>query len=181
MTPDQVKAYFADNAFSLDGASPLSQGAGEIDLKAMLSAKPPSKYTQRFHLSSGTGSLEASRGEDHLTRDGVVLTGEQDIFGQPFDSTAMAKLEGQGKSWSDGSWNGSSWSGSSWSGSSWSGDSWPGSSWSGSSWSGSSWSDNLWSGSSWSGSSWSGSSWSGSSWSGSSWSGGAWLGASWGR
>jgi serine protease AprX len=189
MTPDQVKAYFAANASSLAGASPLSQGAGEVNLQAMLAVKPPSKYTQRFHLSSGTGSLEAARGQDHLTLDGIVLTGEHDIFGQPFNSTAMAKLEAQGKSWSGGSWNGSSWSGDSWSGSSWSGNTWSGSSWSGSSWSssawsgnswsGSSWSGNTWSGSSWSGSSWSGSSWSGSSWSGSSWSGGSWLGASW--
>jgi len=171
MTPDQVKAYFANNAFSLSGASPLSQGAGEVDLNAMLAAKPPSKYMQKFHLSSGTGSLEAARGQDHLTRDGIVLTGEQDIFGRPFNSAAMAALEAAGSSWSAGTWNGSSWSGSSWSGSSWSG----------SSWSGSSWSDEYWNGSSWSGSSWSGSSWSGSSWSGSSWSGGSWLGASWGR
>jgi serine protease AprX len=126
-------------------------------------------------LSNGTGSLEASRGSDHISIDGAVLQGEQDIFGMPFDSPAIAALEASGSSWSDGSWNGSSWSGSSWSGSSWSGSSWSDLLWSGSSWSGSSWS-----GSSWSGSSWSGSSWSGSSWSGSGWSGSQWLGASWG-
>ena len=130
--------------------------------------------------STGTGSLELSRGNTHISNNGVVLQGEQDIFGQPFNSAAMAALEAAGSSWSGGIWNGSSWSGSSWSGNSWSGSSWSGSSWSGSSWSGSSWSVNSWNGSSWSGSSWSGSSWSGSSWSGSSWSGDGWLGASWG-
>ena len=82
----------------------------------MLTAKPTSKYTQQFHDSTGTGSLEAARGQDHLTRDGVVLTGEQDIFGKPFDAAAMAKLEASGNSWSGGNWNGSTWSGSSWSG-----------------------------------------------------------------
>ena len=110
----------------------------------MLTATPPSKYTQKFHAGSGTGTLEAARGQDHLTRDGVILSGEQDIFGDPFDAGAMAKLEAAGSSWSGGIWNGSSWSGSSWSGSSWSGSSWSGSSWSGSSWSGSSWSGNTW-------------------------------------
>jgi serine protease AprX len=180
MTPDQVKAFFKANAIALEGPSPLSQGSGEIDLKSMLAASPPSKYTQKFHSSTGTGSLEVARGLDHLTRDGVVLAGEQDIFGQPFNSTAMAKLEASASSWSGGTWNGSTWSGSSWSGSNWSASSWSGSSWSGSSWSASSWSANSWSGSSWSTNSWSGSSWSGNSWSGNSWSSDVWMGASWG-
>ena len=86
MTPDQVKAYFRANAVTLTGSNALAQGAGEINLAAMLTAAPPSKYTQKFHAGSGTGSLEAARGQDHLTRDGVVLSGEQDIFGQPFNS-----------------------------------------------------------------------------------------------
>ena len=53
-------------------------------------------------LSNGTGSLEASRGSDHLSMDGVVLQGEQDIFGIPFDSAAIAALEAAGHSWSGG-------------------------------------------------------------------------------
>jgi serine protease AprX len=180
MSPDQVKAYFKANAFSLSGPSPLSQGAGELSLQPMLLAKPPSKYTQRFHDATGTGSLEVARGQDHITRDGVVLTGEQDVFGQPFDSTAMARLEKSGSSWSGGTWNGSTWSGSTWSGSTWSGSTWSGNGWSGSTWSSSVWAGNTWSGSTWSGSTWSGSSWSGSTWSGNSWSSDAWMGATWG-
>jgi len=180
MSPDQVKAFFKNDAVGLVGPSPLSQGAGEFDLAAMLLDGMPWKYAQRFHPATGTGTLEAARGQDHLTHDGVVLQGEQDIFGAPFDSAAMAKLEAAGSSWSGGKWNGSTWSGSTWSGSTWSGSTWSGSSWSGSTWSGSSWSGSTWSGSSWSGSTWSGSSWSGSTWSGSTWSGDSWLGASWG-
>jgi serine protease AprX len=180
MPPDQVKQFFQDNAVELSGPSPLSQGAGEIDLAPMLLAKPTSKYTQRFHSSTGTGSLETARGQDHVTRDGVVLSGEQDIFGNPFDASAMAKLEASGNSWSGGIWNGSTWSGSTWSGNTWSGSTWSGNSWSGSSWSSSVWSGNTWSGSTWSGSTWSGSSWSGSTWSGNTWSSDAWMGATWG-
>ena len=154
--------------------SQRAQGKGEIDLAQMLVATPYPKKGSVPKASIGTGSLERSRGTDHLTRDDVVLSGEQDIFGHAFDSAAMAELEAQGSSWSGGTWNGNSWSGSSWSGNSWSGSSWSGSSWSGSSWSGSSWSGNSWSGSSWSGHSWSGNSWSGHSWSGNSWSTGSW-------
>jgi serine protease AprX len=172
LTPDQVKAMLTSSCDKDSNFSWKLAGCGELDMGLLLKAAVPSVSAsqQAYAPSVGTGSLEASRGTDHLTSNGVVLQGEEDIFGKPFDSAAMAALEATGSSWSDGIWNGSTWTGSSWSGSSWSGSSWSGSSWSGSSWSGSSWS----------GSSWSGSSWSGSSWSGNSWSGDLWLGASWG-
>jgi serine protease AprX len=182
LTPDQVKRMLGSSTERLRGYSTSLQGYGELDLSKLLTARVP--YDRGDHgsrgfgwtgrvfgrWSTGSGSLELSRGSVHVSMNGVVLQGEKDIFGKPFDSTAMAALEAAEASWTGGIWNGSSWSGSSWSGSSWSG----------SSWSGSSWSDARWSGSSWSGSSWSGSSWSDASWSGSSWSGDEWLGASWG-
>jgi len=176
ITPDRLKKLFLDNSRLLNGYSALKQGAGEVELATMLGAPASNipKAWSRIAWSTGTGTLEGARGDEHLTRDGVVLSGEIDIFGHAFDSAAMATLEAAGNSWSGGTWNGNSWSGDSWSGNSWSGSSWSGSSWSGNSWSGSSWSGNSWSGNSWSGSSWSGSSWSGSSWSGNSWSTGSW-------
>ena len=181
ITPDQLKDMFLLNAIALDNVPGRKQGQGEVGMKSMLTARtptPPDAW-KSVPWSDGSGSLEASRGTEHLIAGGVVLSGEQDIFGAPFDSAAMARLEAKARSWSGGTWNGNSWSGSSWSGNSWSGSSWSGSSWSGNSWSGSSWSGSSWSGNSWSGSSWSGSSWSGSSWSGSSWSGNSWSGSSW--
>jgi serine protease AprX len=175
MSPDLVKRFLKDNAQKLGGFDSEAQGAGQIRLGGIVTKSPPWSYGgQKFTSSTGTGSLERSRGRDHVTRDGVVLTGEQDIFGNPVATAELAAATAAGSSWSGGMWNGSSWSGSSWSGSSWSGSSWSGSSWSGSSWSGSSWSGSSWSGSSWSGSSWSGSSWSGDAWTGNSWATAGW-------
>jgi serine protease AprX len=173
ITPDQVKKHFVANAYALASTTVEQQGAGEIRLASML-AKAPANYTQTFKGGKGNGSLELSRGSDHLTASGVALTGEYDVFGRPYDPVTMATAMALGTSWSGGIWNGSTWSGSTWSGSTWSGSTWSGSSWSGSSWSGSTWSGNTWSGSSWSGSTWSGSSWSGNSWSGETWSTGSW-------
>jgi len=182
-TPDQVKALLTGAAYPIIGKT-QAMGGGELQLASALTVSLP-YASQHWVASNGSGSLELARGSDHISMDGVVLAGEQDIMGSPFDSTAMAQLEGQGKSWSGGVWNGKSWSGNSWSGNSWSGISWSGLSWSGASWSGLSWSGNSWSGASWSGLSWSGLSWSGASWSGLSWSGkdwsdGGWLARSWG-
>ena len=161
LDPDDVKAFFKQNAVDLPGQSRLSQGRGEIDLGAMLADQPPRDREQQHLEATGTGLLEVARGQDHLTRDGVVLSGEQDIFGKPFDSAEMARLEGLANSWQGGLWNGSAWTGNSWAGNSWAGTDWAGNSWSGSSWSSGTWSGNSWSGNSWSGNSWSGNSWSG--------------------
>ena len=173
-TPDQVKQLLMASATTINAKS-QAQGDGELNLTAALGAPLPVAPAALL-TGTGTGSLEQARGDDHLTApDGTVLSGEQDIFGMPFSSSAMAALEATASSWSGGTWNASTWSGSSWSGANWLASTWSASSWSASSWSASSWSAN-----SWSGSSWSASSWSGSSWSGSSWSGGGWHGATWG-
>jgi serine protease AprX len=167
ITPDRLKQLLINTANPID-AIPEAQGSGELDLsKAFSTATPLSADTRTW--STGVGSLDAARGSVHIVKDGVSLDGEQDIFGRPFNASAMALLEAAGSSWSGGIWNGSSWSGSSWSGSSWSGSSWSGSSWSGSSWSGSSWS----------GSSWSGSSWSCDTWLDSAWADNVWADAYW--
>jgi serine protease AprX len=158
ITPDMVKRYVVSTAVKLGGFDSQAQGAGEMRLGEMFKKNPPA-YQQKFTPGTGAGTLEAARGTDRISRDGLALTGERDIFGTAVDTQALATLEASGSSWSGGAWNGSSWSGSSWSGSSWSGSSWSGSSWSGSSWSGSGWSGSSWSGSSWSGSSWSGDAW----------------------
>jgi serine protease AprX len=178
MSPDQVRAFLTANAVSLS-VPPRLQGKGEINLQPMLSASLPLGFGTWDTPSTGLGSLELARGSDHVTDDGVILAGEQDIFGHVFDAAVMAVLEAAANSWSGGIWNGNSWSGDSWSGNSWSGNSWSGNSWSGNSWSGNSWSGNSWSGNSWSGNSWSGNSWSGNSWSGTSWSGNSWSTGGW--
>jgi serine protease AprX len=169
LTPDQVKALLDTHAHSMYGRTSL-KGSGELNLAAVLNAPTPN-VVQSWPTSNGTGSLDASRGSRHvLDTNGNALTGEQDIFGNSVDTTALAAAEASASAWNGGIFNGSSWSGSSWSGSSWSGASWSGASWSGASWSGASWSGASWSGASWSGASWSGASWSGASWSDSSWS-----------
>ncbi len=177
-TPDQIKDQLRRSASKLPIAKATAQGSGLVKIETALETVP-SSVPQSFTRSTGTGSLEASRGDAHLELDGVVLTGEIDINGKPFDSAAVAAATATGSSWAGGTWNGSSWAGSSWAGSSWAGSSWAGSSWAGSSWAGSSWASGSWSGSSWAGSSWAGSSWAGSSWASGGWSGSSWAGNVW--
>ncbi len=158
LTPDALKKFLMTDTERVKGADDKAQGKGRIDLARLITRKP-SSTTQKFDAATGLGSLEISRGTDHLTIDGVILEGEQDIFGHPWVAAAITPLQAIGAAWSGGVWNGNSWNGNSWSGNSWSGNSWSGNSWSGNSWSGNSWSGNSWSGNSWSGNSWSGAGW----------------------
>ena len=193
LTPDQVKQLLVQSAANLRGVSPFVEGAGELDMRGLFKAVGPSFKPARLDgqgpdqpWSTGSGSLELSRGSTHLTDNGVVLQGEQDIFGQPFDSVAMAGLEADelelvGRHVERielvGRARGVAAPGAVPAGRTAPGVAAPGAVPAGRTAPGAA---NSWSGSSWSGSSWSGSSWSGSSWSGSSWSGDGWLGASWG-
>ena len=180
LTPDQVKAILKRSATYLSSADAVAQGNGGLNLAAASNTSTPLLATQLHTPATGVGSLDASRGSARIVDpNGVVLSGEQDIFGAAWDPATWSGNSWSGNSWSGGTWNGNSWSGNSWSGNSWSGNSWSGNSWSGNSWSGNSWSGNSWSGNSWSGNSWSGNSWSGNSWSGNSWSGNSWSGNSW--
>jgi serine protease AprX len=159
LTPDQVKGLLNANAAPVF-EKVIFKGHGLLDLAAAMKAPSPTT-TQTFTPATGLGTLEASRGTDHVTIGDTVLTGEYTVTGAAWDPKAWVQASEAGTAWSgDDDWSGSTWSGSTWSGSTWSGSTWSGSTWSGSTWSGSTWSGSTWSGSTWSGSTWSGSSWS---------------------
>jgi serine protease AprX len=125
-TPDDVKWLLRRTAKSLPLSDAQSQGAGTVDIRKAVEQPIPggADTTQRWAPSTGTGSLDGARGTYKLQQDGVVLEGEQDIFGTPWDGVSWSGVSWSGVSWSGGTWNGVSWSGVSWSGVSWSGVSW---------------------------------------------------------
>lgn len=188
-TPDQVKALLTGTANPLPKANKAADdpktlaysGHGTVNAAAATAVALPdaARAAQSFPLSSGTGTLDATRNGVFVTDAGIDLTGQQDIFGQPFDSAAMAAVQAAARSWAGGIWNGSRWSGDDWTATGWAGSRWSGSRWSGSRWSDDSWAGSRWSGATWDGSRWSGEGWSGSRWSGSRWSGSRWSGSRW--
>ncbi len=178
-TPDHVKAALMLGASSLPDASALCQGSGMVDGPGADNARVNKRRLQSHTTATGLGSLEASRGTDHVTAEHVTLAGEIDIHGNAFDSATWSTQAATLSSWDGGDWNGATWSGSDWSGLSWTGATWSGATWSGLSWTGATWSGATWSGATWSGATWSGATWSGATWSGATWSGATWSGATW--
>jgi serine protease AprX len=172
LSPDQVKELLRSTASRMPYADAAGRGAGQIDITEAAWTRAPRAH-QDWQSSTGTGSLEAARGTQHVADGDVELTGEQGVLG-PWDAEAWAAASSNGTSWQGGQFMGQDWTGGCWCSSTWTGASWEGRSWSGRSWSGRSWSGRSWSGRSWSGRSWSGDAWTGRSWSGRSWSGRSW-------
>jgi hypothetical protein len=147
ISPDQLKALFTSTARPLRKAAADEQGAGIVDIDQARHENTPeaAKAAQTFPASTGTGSIELARGTAHvLDANGVPITGEQDVLGNPWDGRSWS-----GRSWSADVWSGRSWSGDNWSGRSWSGTAWTGRSWSADNWSGRSWSSDVWSSAQW--------------------------------
>ena len=178
LTPDQVKGLLRSSADRLALDNP-AQGAGVLDIKGaveLLEKGAAPAATQTWPRSTGLGSLQAARGSSRLVDpvDGAVLTGEVDVFGQPWDAHAWAAASTAGTAWSGGTWRGTAWAGDGYVDDAFLGRMWSGRMWSGESWSGRMWSGRMWSGATWSGRMWSGGDWSGRMWSGRMWSGRMW-------
>jgi serine protease AprX len=162
-TPDRVKRSLMKTAVDI-GAPNQLQGAGLIDVAAAVNVSVSKDYAQLYLPACGLGSLEAARGSSHVTIGTTALTGEQDIFGDPWNAPSMALAEERGLAWSGGTYNGATWTGNTWTSASLTGITWSGITWSGITWSGITWSGVTWSGITWSGITWSGITWSGDSW-----------------
>ncbi len=174
-TPVQVKALLTLTATRLKVGlqTDAAQGKGTLNLT---SALPVTNVAAAFSAisSSGTGTLEAARGTSHLVDNGVVLSGEKDIFGDPVSTSTLASKRTAGTAWTGGTWNGRMWSGSSFSGTNWTATTWSGRMWSGRMWSSEVWSGRMWSGRMWSAGTWTGRMWSAGGWSGNTWSSAGW-------
>jgi serine protease AprX len=151
LTPDMVKGALIKTAFRNASYKWPTAGAGVIDVGSAIQAGLKStggiaSTNAGIVPSTGTGSLEASRGSFHanadLDGDGIpeLVTGEMDALGQPWPAM----------SWSAYAWYTSRWSELTavtpgWSAVSWSALSWSGTTWSAVSWSAVTWSSDMWS------------------------------------
>jgi hypothetical protein len=181
LTPDEIKALLMRSAVRLPNADPVTQGAGLLNLHRAREMKTETfaGSVQTWERSTGLGSLQKSRGTVTAEDEGIVLQGEQTIFGDPWDPVAWSAGSWDGSSWSNGTWNGRTWSGNCWCGESWAGRTWSGRTWSGTSWSGRTWSGRTWSGRTWSAGGWSSGEWGGVD-TPSNLSAGAWSSTLWG-
>lgn len=188
-TPDAVKTYLklvASGMFN-DGKHKddnyRGAGSANVELVATTAGKDALAWMRTIPTiqpsGTGLGTLEAARGTFHLTVNSTPLTGEQDIFGSPWDAAAMSQQTALTATWNGGTWNGTQWTDINWTGARWSATTWTSNDWTGARWSGARWSATNWDGARWSGARWSGARWSNGTWTGARWSGGRWSDDGW--
>lgn len=181
LTPDQVRDVLRRSAKDVPGANSDAEGAGSLDLTAAYSTSSRSVTAARVH--AGGGSLDKARGTMRVRKNGVTLSGEQDIFGNATDTSALAAGEtlgtGSTLTWTDGRWLGSPLEGATWAGATWAGATWAGRSWGGATWAGATWAGATWAGATWASDGWSGATWAGATWADADWANDLWSSASW--
>ena len=177
LTPDQVKALLTGTARPLALDRDPAQGAGVTDVGAAvraIKAKLPliTKSASR-QTSDGSGTLEASRGGEHVVdpSTGDVLEGEVDALGGVWNPARWAAAESTGTTWTKGSFNGRLWTGTKWDKHRLQAASWVGDSWGSVRWEKHTWSEDQWAARSWRGDNWKARSWREASWSARSWRG----------
>jgi serine protease AprX len=185
LTPDQVKAALVQSATSMLLTAPRYAGAGQLNVSAALSAAKRlatpctgllcpltnPDVSQHFPLSTGQGSLEAARGgSDLMDPNGLPLTGEVDVQGNPWNAKTWWAKASTLTSWSGGSWLGAVWTGSGWL----PGDGLLAARWSAARWSAARWSASTWDAARWSAARWSAARWSAARWSAARWSDSWW-------
>lgn len=184
LTPDQVKWLLrttADPLTARGARSDATQGAGLLDIDGAVARVDgrglPRPSPQAWPASTGLGTLEGSRGGSHVAdpATGVVLTGEQDIFGVRWDARAWATDSARQRAWQGGSWRGSPWTGSSWVADPWQRRSWAHAAWTRRSLAGESWAPYATTGMDFSGRSWASDDWQRRSWAADSWARRSWA------
>jgi serine protease AprX len=175
LTPDQVKAALLQTSRPLTLDRSPAQGAGVTDVGAAVtlvrSRLGLPTLRASYPASSGLGSLEASRGGEHVLdpMNGVELSGEVDALGSPWNPGAWTSAQDTGTTWVNGAWNGRTWTGTAWQDGKVMAASWTGASWSGLPWADHVWSDDRWEARSWRGDDWEARSWRAASWEARSW------------
>jgi serine protease AprX len=177
LTPDQVKTLLMSTARPLaENPSPV-MGAGVVDAAAAVAYLKGKRVVPAgpapWPSSSGLGSLEASRGNEHVVdpMSGDVLVGEFDALGAAWHADEWALASAAGEAWEKGVWNGRLRTSDRWDKKKvkpvvWSGDSWNGVAWSKHPWSDAEWTARSWRNDNWRARSWREESWVARSWRG---------------
>jgi serine protease AprX len=103
-SPDTIKALIKANSawYGKPTLTSVTRGQGLVNAGKALSATL-AVSVQAATASTGSGTLDGARGDVYVSDNGVTLTGQKDIFGQPFTSTTMATAQASATAWTGGS------------------------------------------------------------------------------
>ena len=174
-TPNQIKDWLVKGSTRVPNGIAATRGLQSINVNGALARSTVKVTAPTWATSSGTGTLDNSRGASRVLLDNAPLSGQRSVWGS-LPTATWASRSAATDAWVGGSWMGYRLAGDGWTGTSWAGRTWAAASWSNSTpWSASStWADPAWSGRRWTGGTWTAGAWSGRSWSSDDWSSSSW-------
>jgi len=179
LTNNEVKALLASSASALPGIPVTAQGAGALNIPALLAAPTGPVANQGLAHSDGSGSAFNSEGS-------LVNAGGPPGDGVAWNSAAWNSSAWNSSAWNSAAWNSSAWNSSAWnsapwgasaesSSSAWNAYQWASAAWNGYDWNSAAWNSSAWNSAAWNSTAWNSSAWNSSAWNSSAWNAGGWA------
>ena len=178
LTNNQVKALLSTTASPLPGVPATAQGAGALDIPALLAAPTGPVANQGIGYSNGSGSPFKSEGS-------LRHVGGPPRDGMAWNSAAWNSAAWNSAAWNSAAWNSAAWNGSAWSSAPWGADAdstsaaWNAYQWSSAAWNGYDWHSAAWNSAAWNSAAWNSAAWNSAAWNSAAWNSAAWNSAAW--
>ncbi|RHW25369.1 peptidase S8 and S53 subtilisin kexin sedolisin [Nocardioides immobilis] len=173
LTNNQVKGLLTTTASPLPGVAATAQGAGALDIRALLAAPTGPVANQGLGRSDGSGSPFKSEGS-------LVHAG-----GPPRDTVAWNSAAWNSAAWNSAAWNSAAWNSAAWNSAAWNSAPWgadtdtQSAAWNAYRWSSAAWNGYDWHSAAWNSAAWNSAAWNSTAWSSAAWNSAAWNSAAW--
>ncbi|WP_435770691.1 S8 family serine peptidase [Nocardioides sp. SYSU DS0651] len=173
LTNNEVKALLTTSASALPDVPATAQGAGVLDIRALLAAPTGPVANQGLARSDGSGSPFKSEGS-------LVHAGPP-----PSDKVAWSAAPWQNAAWTSAAWNNAAWNSASWNSAAWSSAPWQAqagttsAAWNAYRWASAAWNGYAWHSAAWNSAAWNSAAWNSTSWNSAAWNSAAWNSAAW--
>ncbi|GAA3829192.1 S8 family peptidase [Nocardioides panacisoli] len=172
LTNNQVKAMLTGTAVPVPGAPATAQGAGRLNIAALLAAPAGAAANQGLLRSDGSGSLFSSEGS-------LVNAGAPTGDSAAWNSAAWNSAAWNSAAWNSAAWNSAAWNSAAWNTLNWNGYTWNALLWNSVAWSSAAWNAYEWAGAAWNGYDWHSAAWNSAAWNSAAWNSAAWNSAAW--
>jgi len=168
LTNNEVKGLLTSSASALPDVPVTAQGAGALDIRALLAAPTGPVANQGLPRSDGSGSPFKSEGS-------LAYVG-----GPPRGSVAWNSAAWNSAAWNSAAWNSAAWNSAAWNSAAWNSEAWgEGAGTTSAAWNAYRWSSAAWNGYDWSSAAWNSAAWNSAAWNATDWNSAAWNSAAW--
>lgn len=127
LTNNQVKGLLTTTASAIPGVPTTAQGAGELNIHALLAAATGPTANQGLPRSDGSGSPFISEGS-------LVNAGAPTNDSAAWNSAAWNSAAWNSEAWGSAAWNSAAWNSAAWNSAAWNGAAWNSAAWNASGW-----------------------------------------------